>query len=114
MNQKTPFDTLLEKAKTNKKGLIALKTAAVTLQDFEMAAQLRALEKTFFPETPEQKEAKKEADVFSGCLRMAELSVEPRTAWAILQVAKCYIRKKNKFNLATASKIITQQQQIFE
>ena len=45
---------LVEKAKSNKKGLIMLKNTAVRCQQFELASQLRELETSLFPETDEE------------------------------------------------------------
>jgi hypothetical protein len=54
------FKQLIEAAKKNRKGLIRLKNAAVTLHEFELASQLRELETKNFPETEEIKYTKAE------------------------------------------------------
>jgi hypothetical protein len=55
------FNQLIEKAKKDKRTLLALKTTAVKGQQFELAASLRELENEYFPDTEEEKREKENA-----------------------------------------------------
>lgn len=107
------FKQLIEAAKKNRKGLIRLKNAAVTLQEFELASQLRELETKNFPETEEVKAAKKQAKDLSLLFRMVDLNVSEDKCWLIAETLKLYNKKKGKFDIKDAAKIRAKEVELF-
>lgn len=105
---------LVEKAKGNKKGLIMLKNTAVRCQQFELASQLRELEISLFPETDEEKEAKKLAKEINLVLRMVELNVSEDVCWLISNTLKVHSKKKGKFSIKEASELIVKRKELFD
>ncbi len=103
----------LEKAKTNKKGLKALKHASVVLQDFEFAAKLREIETANFPESNEEKAAKKIGSEIRLALGMVELKVDESVCYKIYETLRLYNKMKGKFSIKEASKIIADTREIF-
>lgn len=107
------FKQLIEAAKKNRKGLIRLKNAAVTLQEFELASQLRELETKNFPETEEVKAAKKQAKDLNLLFRMVDLNVSEDKCWLIAETLKLYNKKKGKFDIKDAAKIRAKEVELF-
>jgi hypothetical protein len=99
------LNKLLESAKENKKGLILLKNTAVTCQNYELASNLRELEKTLFPVTETQKSAKDRAKHLNLIFRMVGLNIAEKQCWIIEEALKGYNKKKGKFGIDDASKI---------
>jgi hypothetical protein len=108
------FEQLLKSAKTNKKGLKALKNAAVTLQNFEFAAKLREIEVTTFPETKEQKAAKALDRKLNLVLRMVDIKPNPGTAWLIGEALKTHNLRSGNFTIKDASRLLAKQKELFE
>jgi hypothetical protein len=104
---------LVERAKKDKKKLIALKEMAVKCQDFEVAANFREMEKEFFPETGEIKSAKKQAKEIQLALQMVELNVSDDVCWLISNTLKAYSKKKGKFSIKEASELIVKRKELF-
>ena len=104
---------LVERAKKDKKKLIALKEMAVKCQDFEVAANFREMEKEFFPETDEIKSAKKQAKEIQLALQMVELNVSDDVCWLISNTLKVHSKKKGKFSIKEASELIVKRKELF-
>lgn len=105
---------LAKKAETDKKGLVMLKTAAVRLQQFELASQLRELEKQKFPEPTEQIEAKKYARDLETLFAMVDLKIPQKTAWLIAETVKKHTKRKGNFDLKDAAELRAKIEQYFE
>lgn len=113
MNTDLELKELLEKATKNKKVIEHLKNACIHGQSYALAAHIRDIEKQSFPETKEEKEAKeisKNADLL---LRMVEIGTSKSSAYRIYTAVKMYLKKKGKFDLKDASKIIADSERIF-
>ena len=104
---------LVEAAKKDRKGLIRLKNAAVTLGEFEMAAKLREIETTNFPETDEVKSAKQKSKELNLLFRMVDLNVPEDKCWVIYETLKLHNKKKGKFDLKDAAKIRAREVELF-
>ncbi len=104
---------MLEKAKTDKKSLRFLKTSAVNLQLFELAAGLREMEKDFFPETEEVKKAKERAKEINLIFRMVELNVSEEICWLIDEVIRLHTKKKGKLSMDEAIKLVAKKDELF-
>lgn len=105
---------LVEKAKENKKGLIMLKNTAFRCQQFELASQLRKLETSLFPETDEEKKAKKLAKEINLVLRMVELNVSEDVCWLISQTLKTHSKMKGKFSIKEAAELVCKRKELFD
>lgn len=95
----TNYQQALNSAKKNKKGLIRLKNALVTLQQYEMASELRSLELKYFPETEETKLAKLEAINLELLFRMVGLNISVEAAYLISKTLEVYNEKRGEFTV---------------
>lgn len=107
------FNNLVEQAKKNRKGLIAIKNAAVANGQFELASRLRAIEVECFPETDEVKSSKERARKNSDIFSMVNLRVEPATAWLIEETLKVYAEKGGNFSVDDATTLRLKQEELF-
>ena len=104
---------MLEKAKTDRKALRSLKSAAVCCQQYSLAANLRQIENELFPETEEIKQAKERAENLYLLFRMVELNIPKDVCWLIGETVKGYTKKKDGFSLKDACKLIVKREQLF-
>lgn len=111
---KEHFIGLLEKAKKDKRAFRKLKELSVDTKHYELATELRAIEKDLFPESEEVKMAKLRASKLNLLFRMIELNVSDHTAWMIEQAILFDKRKPGKFSLRDACSLIDKTKQIFE
>ena len=107
------INELIEAAKKDRRGLIRLKNAAVTLGNFEFAAKLREIETKYHPETEEQKAAKKRAKELNLLFRMVDLNIPEDKCWLIEQTLKDAQKKKGKFSIDCATKLRIKEVEIF-
>lgn len=105
MNTKQ-FEDLLEIAKKDKKVLEHLKNAAVKGQMYELASNIRDIEKENFPETEEDKSIKKTYRDANLLLRMVDVNASEFTSYKIGKAFEVYNKKKGKFDTGDAVKII--------
>lgn len=105
--------SLIDSAKKDRRGLIRLKNALVTLNEFEFASKLRELELKHFPETDEVKQATKKAKEINLVLRMVDLSVSEDKCWLIYQTLKLYEKKKGNFSTEDAAKLRCKEVELF-
>lgn len=103
----------IEEAKKDKKKLIAMKQMAVKIQDFELAASLREMEKKFFPETKEEKEAKNKSKELSTIFSMVGLNINNQTCWLLWNTMKEWELKRGAFSLEDAVKIMGEKDDLY-
>lgn len=103
----------VEAAKKNRKGLCRLKKAAVTLQAYELASQLREIETKNFPETEDVKAANKKSKDLALLFRMVQLEIPTDKCWLIAETLKVYNKKKGKFDLMDAAKLLAKKEELF-
>lgn len=104
---------LVESASKNKKAINQLKVAAVTCQQFEIASQLRMIEKENFPESEEVKQAKEQAKKLNLLFRMVDLNISEEICWVIYETLKVYNEMKEDVSIKDVSKILTKKEEIF-
>lgn len=104
---------VIEAAKKNRKGLCRLKNAAVTLQAYELASQLREIETINFPVTPAIKKANIEATDLVQLFKMVEMEIPKDKCWLISEALKCYNKKKGNFSLMDAAKLLAKKEELF-
>lgn len=100
-------------AKKDKKQFLALKNLAVKCQQFELAANIRELEKELFPETEEEKQAKGKAKEINLVLRMVELNVSEDICWLIYETLKMHSKMKGKFSIRQSTALVVKRKEIF-
>lgn len=105
---------MLEAAKKDKKTFKVLKNSAVKCQQFELAVNLREMEKELFPETEEEKQAKEKAKEINLIFRMVELNVSEDVCWLISETLKVYSKIKGKFSIKQASELIVKRKMLFD
>ncbi len=108
------IEDLLERASKDVKSLNELKNLAVKFQLYELGAKCREIEKELFPETEEEIEAKKRCKEIDLVLRMVEVGfTSQKVYYKIDKTLELLRKKKGKFDLKDASKIITDADRIF-
>jgi hypothetical protein len=107
------FNQLIEAAKKNRKGFNRLKNAVVVCQQFELASQLREIEKEAFPETEEVVAAKTEAKKLSIAFKMVDLNINEGTCWLINQTIKIYNQKNGDISVDDASVLTVKVQELY-
>lgn len=105
---------LFEKAKINKSVLRNLKMASLKAQIFELGAHLRDIENNNFPETEEQKDAKKKAKELHNAFMLVELNINEGTCWLLAETIKKYNKKRSNFSINDAVEIMVKKQRLFE
>jgi hypothetical protein len=107
------FEQLIESAKKNRKGFNRLKNAVVTCEQFELASQLRNIEKEAFPETEEVKMAKEQAKKLNLAFRMVALNISEDVCWLIAETLKIHNEKQGNFSIDDAANLILKKEEIF-
>jgi hypothetical protein len=103
------IENLIEKSKSDKKGLIALKNAAVTLQSFDLAAKLHDIEIQYFPKSDEEK-LDKELNTLFG---MVGIKFPIGMAYKVHETLKVWINKKGDFSLEDSVSIVERCKELF-
>jgi len=107
------MQTLFEEAKKSKKNLVKLKTTALHCQMFELAAKLRDLEVELFPNSEEYNLAHEQAKKANLLFRMVELNIPEPVCWLVEETLKVHKKKKGKFDLLDASKLVAKKNELF-
>src|SRR5690606_11481404 len=108
------IEGILSEASKDLKTLINLKILAVKTNQYELASKCRELELSIFPITDEEKEANERYEQIELLLRMVGISFkEKETYYKIDKALEIYKKKKGKFDVADASKIITDSEKLF-
>jgi hypothetical protein len=113
-NMEKLFEQLIEKAKQDKYDFLLLKNTVVKLQQFELAAQLREIERNLFPESDEEKKAKEIAKEIKTLLSMVDLNAPDATCFIISETLRLYDKKKGEFTLEDAVRIKVKCENIFQ
>ena len=77
------LERLVDRSKTDRKLLVALKQLAVRSQSYELAAELREVEIIHFSDTEEIKKLREKADLIRRVFQMADMNVDERTCMKI-------------------------------
>lgn len=96
---------LVEKSKSNRKLLVALKNIAVRTQSFELAAHLKELEQVHFTDSDEVKKLREKADLIKRVFQMADMNIEERTCAKIELVMNAVNELKDGASLKDVSEI---------
>ncbi len=107
------LDDLIKACKKDRKGLILLKRATVALNQLELAAKIRDIEKNSFPETEEIKLAKEQAKKLRDLFGMVKLDIPEEMCWLISETLKVHNKKKGSFSLNDAAKLISKNNELF-
>lgn len=106
MEEKVKILNKLGEVLSTKKGVRALKGLAVDLQDYELASDLRSLEKEHYPSSlSKDSEEVKIAEETDRVLRMADLQTDRKTAYIIHEVMKLYFEKGEDTDMRSIAKI---------
>ena len=108
------FNQLIEAAKKNRKGFNRLKNAVVTCQQYELASELRTIEKEAFPETEEVMAAKAQAKKLSIAFRMVDLNINESTCWLIEQTLNKLNEKNSEFSVSDAVALRLKVEELYE
>lgn len=104
---------LLDKASKKLETLLELKNFAVKVGDYELGAKCREIELIKFPITQEEIDANEESDMLNRLFRMVELSVDESSCYRIARTIELYKKKKGKFDLKDASRIVVDSKRLF-
>jgi hypothetical protein len=108
------IENMIENAKTDKSLLKKLKDITVAAQQFELAAEIRQMEKDCFPDTPEVAAAKERAKKINLLFRMVEINADDAVCYKLDETLKLYNKKKGKFNTDDAVEIMYRTKRIFD
>ena len=111
MNNQT--ELLLKNASKKLETLLELKKFAVKVGNYELGAKCREIELEKFPVTEEETKAKEEAEKLNLVFRMVELGIDEPTCYRIAKTLELYRKKKGKFDIADASKIVVDSKRLF-
>ena len=103
----------LDKASTSKSAIKHLKNAAVHAQQYEFAAAIREIEREQFPESDEQKEAKKKVSDYNLIFRMIEINASDEAIYKIVTAIETNKKKKGNLDIRDAFKIIADAKDFF-
>jgi hypothetical protein len=106
-------ELLLEKASKKLETLLELKKFAVKVSDYELGAKCREIELEKFPVTEEETNAQEEAEKLNLVFRMVELGIDEPTCYRIARTLELYKKKKGKFDIKDASKIVVDSKRLF-
>lgn len=109
-----PNQTLLEQASKKLETLLELKKFAVKVSDYELGAKCREIELEKFPVSQEEIDAEEEAEKLNLLFRMVELGIDKKTCYRIARTLELYKKKKGKFDIKDASKIIIDSERLFQ
>lgn len=112
MTEKKMKDSLFELTKS-KKTITLLKNVAVKSQDYELAANLRDIERNLLPERHRDSEEMKEAGLMQKSLGITNLKVSMEQAYVISEVAKVLSKKGDSVDIEALTKIEKEADEIF-
>lgn len=107
------INILLEKAKESKPIFKKLKDLAVSCQSYEIAANLRDIELSLFPESEEVKKAKNEILKFKTLLRMLDVDCDDRVAYLFIELNKIISKNNYNFTLKDAESLLYKRDKLF-
>jgi hypothetical protein len=106
--------SLLESASKDVKTLNELKNLAVKLQQYKLGAECRRIEKELYPITDEEKIATERIKEIDLVLRMVEVGFNGKKVYYKIDKAlELFKKKKGKFDLKDAAKIISDANRLF-
>lgn len=92
-----------------------LKRALIEKQSYDLAADIRDLERSLFPVDDTYLEERKEAATFLTVLQIAEFTIkESETAYVLLELAKLYLDKGDTVDIAQIADIRARTEKIFK
>ena len=93
------FNSYLKEAKKDVKKLRDLKTLFVKHQQFELASNVRDIEKELYPISEKDDILKNDAKTFKIALALFDFNVEEKVAFTVFNVARMIIEKNVEFDL---------------
>jgi len=106
-------ELLLENASKKLETLLELKNFAVKVGNYELGAKCREIELEKFPISQEEIDAEEEAEKLNLVFRMVELGIDNPTCYRIAKTLELYRKKKGKFDIRDASKIVVDSKRLF-
>jgi hypothetical protein len=104
---------LLENASKKLETLLELKNFAVKVGNYELGARCREIELEKYPISQEEIDAEEEAEKLNLVFRMVELGIDNPTCYRIAKTLELYRKKKGKFDIRDASKIVVDSKRLF-
>jgi len=100
------IESVLERASEKLETLLELKNFAKNIGHYELAAKCQEIELEKFPRTTEEIDANNYGEKLNLLFRMVELDIPTPVAFRIEKTLELYKKKKGKFDLKDAAKII--------
>lgn len=108
------LNDLLEKAKKDKLILKELKHLAIKAQEYDLAANIRELEKELFPDSEEAKLAKEKSKKINLALRMVNIDIPEDVCWLIAETLTLYSQMGAKFSVNEAVELVFKKEELFK
>jgi len=102
-----------QRAKEDKKTLLALKDFAVKNQHFELGAALRGMERCLFPDSEKKKAAKEYISAAQLALGMVGIRPEEDVVWLLCKILDLHKKKKQKLTIKDAAEIVAEKDEIY-
>lgn len=106
-------NNLITAAKKDRRVLNGIKKTLVSCNEYDLAADIRELEKETFPETEDVKQAKDLAKQLNLVFRMVDLNIEEEFCYLISETLKVQSEKKGDFSIEDAAKLKSKAIEIF-
>ena len=97
----------------NEQALRKLKDFAVSYQEYEFAADLRAIEREKYPKNEKDTKKIDEAIMFKKALSLAEIKMSDEVAFVMLSVAKKLVELGSEIDLKTIAGITVEADHLF-
>lgn len=113
MDKKQLADFIFELGDT-KDVIKALKNLAVNKGNYELAANVREIEKEKFPLETLSDELEEDSLNFRRALKLIDIDTNQKVAYSILVTAKKFLEKGNHFDIKDSSEILADSEKYFE
>jgi hypothetical protein len=104
---------LLENASKKLETLLELKRFAKKIGNYDLAQKCEEIELEKFPLSQEEIDADEEAEKLNLAFRMVQLGIDEPTCYRIARTLELYKKKKGKFDIKDASKIVVDSKRLF-
>lgn len=111
--EKKLFTDLIAEAKKDRKKLHDLFKSVLACQQYELAAQLRDIERKEFPESQKIKSIKEKAWRMSDVLSLVGLDIDSGTCWLIAETLKAYDKNEGKLTKEDVAALHAKKKELF-
>jgi hypothetical protein len=105
---------IIDKCNISRKACKEIKEVFVKHGLYELGADIREIERVAFPDSEELTKAKERCSELNLLFRMVELNIPDNVCWLIDNTMHLHRRKKGKFDLKDAAKLLAKHNELFD